>query len=83
MKYDVNQYSDVEVLSTTVDKDMTLSADSTSLIFQMFSKNIYSNPIGSIVREITSNCFDSHVEAGVESTPVIIRKNVDLRRGRL
>lgn len=81
MKYDVNQYSDVEVLSTTVDKDMTLSSDSTSLIFQMFSKNIYSNPIGSIVREITSNCFDSHVEAGVESTPVIIRKNVDKLTG--
>lgn len=83
MKYDVNQYSDVEVLSTTLDKDMTLSSDSTSLIFQMLSKNIYSNPIGSIVREITSNCFDSHVEAGVENTPVIIRKNIDKLTGNI
>jgi hypothetical protein len=26
----------------------------------------YSNPIGSVVREITSNCFDSHERAGVD-----------------
>jgi hypothetical protein len=28
-------------------------------------QNPYKNSIGSIVREITSNCFDSHAEAGV------------------
>lgn len=76
MKYDVNQYSDVEVVSTVVEKDLTLSADSTSMIFQLFSKSIYSNPIGSVVREITSNCFDSHVEANVDK-PVIIKKSFD------
>ena len=27
---------------------------------------MYSNPIGSLIREITSNCFDSHIEAKVE-----------------
>lgn len=76
MKYDVNQYSEVEVQSTTVDRDITISKDSTSLIFQIFSKNMYSNPIGSIVREITSNCFDSHVEAKVNA-PVVIKKSFD------
>ena len=62
MKYDVNKFSDVEVETTTLEEDMELSADSTAIIFQMFSKNIYSNAIGSIVRELTSNCFDSHVD---------------------
>jgi DNA topoisomerase VI subunit B len=76
MKYDVNQYSDVEVQSTTDDRDITLSADSTSMIFQIFTKNMYGNPIGSVVREITSNCFDSHIEANV-NLPVVIRKTFD------
>lgn len=72
----LDTYSDVDVLSTTEERELTLSKNATSIIFQMFSKNIYSNPIGSIVREITSNCFDSHVEAGVNS-PVVIKKFVD------
>jgi hypothetical protein len=76
MKYNVDNYSDVVVESTTQEKDFRISKDSQSIFFQMFSKNIYSNPIGSIVREITSNCFDSHVEANV-NLPIIIRKSVD------
>ncbi|MFA5207430.1 MAG: hypothetical protein WC428_02120 [Candidatus Paceibacterota bacterium] len=76
MKYSVNQVEEVDLLTTTVEEDMTLSEDSTGLIFQIFSKNIYSNPIGSVVREITSNCFDSHVEAKTDF-PVVIRKNFD------
>jgi hypothetical protein len=76
MKYDVSQVSNVEIETTTLEEDMVLSADSTGIIFQMFSKNIYSNAIGSIVRELTSNCFDSHVEAGTDF-PVVIRKNFD------
>jgi len=77
MKYDVNEYSDVLTETSSNEIDITLSKDSSSLFFQMFTKNIYSNPIGSIVREITSNCFDSHVEANVK-LPVLIRKNVDV-----
>ncbi len=80
MKYNVDNYSDVDVLTTAVEKDITLSKDSQALIFQMFSKNIYSNPLGSIVREITSNCFDSHAEANV-NLPVIIRKIKDNNNG--
>lgn len=76
MKYDVNQTTDIDLQTTTLEEDMVLSADSTGIIFQMFSKNIYSNAIGSIVRELTSNCFDSHVEAGT-NFPVVIRKNHD------
>lgn len=47
--------------------------DNSSLpfILEMLSKNFYSNPIGSICREITSNCFDSHIEANVDDAVVI------------
>ena len=76
MKYGVNNYSDVETLTTTEEREITLSSDCQSIIFQMFSKNIYSNPIGSVVREITSNSFDSHIEAKVNA-PVLIKRGYD------
>lgn len=76
MKVDFNKFSDVDVISSTEEKEITLSKDSQSMFFQMFTKNIYSNPIGSIVREITSNCFDSHIEANVK-VPILIKKGLD------
>lgn len=67
-----------EVLSTTesAPKAMSVSADASKMFFRMYIKNTYSNPIGSVVREITSNCFDSHIEAKVNQ-PIIIRKGED------
>jgi hypothetical protein len=77
MKMNLGTLNTHEINSTgSKEKKMHFSEDSQSIIFQMFSKNIYSNPIGSVVREITSNCFDSHVEAGV-ATPVLIKKSYD------
>lgn len=72
----LNLDPNVEVESTVEEQSITVSNDSARFFFQIFIKNFYSNPIGSIVREITSNCFDSHVEAKVNS-PVIIRKSYD------
>lgn len=66
--------SEQKTQSTSKAREMTISADKDAIVFQIFTKSIYSNPIGSVVREITSNCFDSHIEAGVDS-PVVIRKN--------
>lgn len=47
-----------------------IDESSKGFIFEMLA-NIYSNPIGSICREITSNCFDSHLEAKVDKAVVI------------
>jgi len=47
----------------------------------MVSKNLYSNPIGSIVREITSNGFDANISAGKPDEPVIISMGEDLEEG--
>lgn len=41
------------------------------MLYQVLSQ--YSNPIGSIVREITTNAFDSHIEAGVTNKAVSVR----------
>jgi hypothetical protein len=42
----------------------TISQEDMHKMWDML-QNPYKNSIGSIVREITSNCFDSHAEAGV------------------
>ena len=62
--------------STTGNKKMRLSENASSMVFQLFTKNVYSNPIGTVVREIASNCFDSHIEAKVNA-PVLIKKFKD------
>lgn len=40
-------------------------------MFAVTSKNMYRRPVQSIVREITSNCVDSHIEAKVDDAIVI------------
>lgn len=52
---------------------MSLDSESTHMLMQMLSKNLYSDPIGSTVRELASNALDSHRRAGVEGTPIIVR----------
>lgn len=64
------------------DEGIQAGIDESSLpfVFELVSKQLYSNPIGSIVREITSNCFDSHIEAKVDQ-PVIISKTYNIEEG--
>lgn len=80
MEINLKQLSTQAIESTNGGKKMRLSENAQSMVFMLFTKNVYSNPIGTIVREITSNCFDSHVEAKVNS-PVIIRKCQDKDTG--
>jgi hypothetical protein len=54
----------------------SIDAASMPFLFEMLSGSLYSNPIGSICREITSNCFDSHIEANIDD-PVTIKKGWD------
>jgi predicted DNA-binding ArsR family transcriptional regulator len=58
----------------------SISKTSYSYIFEILTKGFYSNTIGSLVREITSNCFDSHIEAGVND-PVVISKTYSTEEG--
>jgi hypothetical protein len=83
MEINLKQLSTQAIESTTGSKKMRLSENAQSMVFMLFTKNVYSNPIGTIVREITSNCFDSHVEAKVSpKVPVVIRKSQDKDSGQ-
>ena len=50
---------------------MSLDLDSAQVLMQMLSKNLYSDAIGSTVRECASNALDSHRRAGVDK-PIIV-----------
>lgn len=50
----------------------SMDASELPLLFKLLRTSMYSNKIGSIVREIASNCVDSHIEAGCSEIPVEI-----------
>ena len=50
---------------------MSLDLDSAQILMQMLSKNLYSDNIGSAVRECASNALDSHRRAGTDK-PIIV-----------
>ena len=50
---------------------MSLDLDSAQILMQMLSKNLYSDDIGSAIRECASNALDSHRRAGVDE-PIVV-----------
>lgn len=50
---------------------MSLDLDSAQILMQMLSKNLYSDGIGSTVRECASNALDSHRRVGTKD-PIIV-----------
>ena len=50
---------------------MSLDLESAQVLMQMLSKNLYSDDIGSTIRECASNALDSHRRAGVDK-PIVV-----------
>lgn len=55
---------------------MSLDMESTQMLMQMLSKNLYSDEIGSTVRETASNALDSHRRAKVDR-PIIVSLKIN------
>lgn len=82
MKLEIDKIEDYEVDVGGELEDsgkVSIDIENIGMFYEMMSKSIYSNPIGSIVRELVSNCFDSHIEQaeilGIEKLemPVVVR----------
>lgn len=64
----------VEVVKGDQAEDTSYSIDAKNMHLAIQAFYQYSDPIGSIIREITSNGYDAHIEAEVDK-PVIVRIN--------
>ena len=70
----IEQQKEALVLSSGISQEsikMSLDLDSAQILMQMLSKNLYSDSIGSAIRETTSNALDSHRRAGIDK-PIIV-----------
>lgn len=75
--------ADIQHVGTITESiDFGIDSSNIGILFRGFSDTLYSNKIGSIVREVTSNCFDSHREANINDDVVILLSKADPLTGK-
>lgn len=73
----LEKQKDKTIIETGISNEsikMTLDSDSTHIVMQMLSKTLYSDGVGSTIRECASNALDSHRRAGV-TMPILVSLN--------
>jgi len=72
MKEDVlhSALKDVQLFGDFESHKAEIDAEDLSWILQILSTNLYSDPIGSLIREYSSNAWDANVEAGNAHKPI-------------
>lgn len=71
-----NKVAEVATHGVNSSIDMTIDDSSREVLMQILSKGLYSDPIGSIIREWSSNALDATREAGVDK-PIIVSLKED------
>lgn len=66
MKLDIEKL-DVEVSGIQQRQNYDIAVN--AKMFKILSSGLYSNKIQSVIRELSCNCYDSHVEAGKKDLP--------------
>ncbi len=77
----LEKQTNVVIVEEGVDNNeikMSLDLDSANMLMQMLSKNLYSDSVGSTIRETCSNALDSHRRAGV-NLPIIVSLELDTK----
>jgi HSP90 family molecular chaperone len=74
-----NKQTEISILEKGNQEDiieMSLDQDSSRVLMNMLSKNLYSDPIGSLIRETCSNALDSHRRIN-QTAPIIVSLGVN------
>jgi len=66
-----NEVQDVQLSGAQNVKEFTIKASAKA--FQILSSNLYSNPLGSMIRELSTNAYDAHVMVGKTDEPFHIK----------
>jgi len=64
------QREDVMVGGAETVNEFTIKASAKA--FQILSSNLYSNPLGSMIRELSTNAYDAHVDSNKKEIPFVI-----------
>lgn len=70
MIYSIN--SDTVTRSNTVENQVGIDVKNIDFLATLLTSNLYSNPLGSFLRETVANAYDSHVEADTTDQPIIL-----------
>lgn len=67
------QKRDIQRSSSFEEKAMGLAVGSEAFVFNVLRKDLYSDPIGSLIREYTVNAQDEHRKYGKDDVPILIQ----------
>ena len=72
MKEDIlhSALKEVQMIGDFKSHKAEIDAEDMSWILQILSTNLYSDPVGSLIREYSSNAWDANVEAGNRDKPI-------------
>jgi len=72
MKEDIlhSSLKEIQVFGDIKSHKAEIDAEDMAWILQILSTNLYSDPIGSLIREYSSNAWDANVEANNKSKPI-------------
>lgn len=73
----INQGEEIDNKNFVPSFEKSFGIKDEAFILQILRTNTYSDPIGSICREVISNCRDSHREAGKADIPVEVELSED------
>lgn len=70
----LEQSSNTQIYGDVQTNKISFKEENMDFIMSILSSNLYSNPIGSLIREYVSNAEDSHREAGIDD-PILVTLN--------